>query len=153
MVRCTRRFRTRDFHDVAAARVFTLGRGLRSELTHYRRIYARGYPRISPEQVAWATRTIRAFNYWGIRPVMVLTAAHPVFLRALGPLGWSRRHTDVLRMLRNLRAQFTLLDASRVSAFGGQPGDFYDGVHMRVDNTRRLAAWIVLRARHDLAPP
>ncbi len=146
-------FRRRDFHDVAAAQGFTLGRGLRSEITHYRRIYARGYPRISPEQVAWATRTIRAFNAWGIRPVIVLTPAHPAFLRALGPLGWNRRHTDVLRMLHNLRAQFTLLDASRITSFGGRPGDFYDGVHMRVKNTRRLAAWIVQRARHDLSPP
>jgi hypothetical protein len=92
-------------------------------------------------------------QWLGIRPVIALTPAHPVLSQALGPLGWNRRHTDVLRMLRNPRAQFTLLDASRISSFGGHRGDFYDGVHMRVENTRRLAAWIALRARHDLLPP
>ena len=146
-------FRAHDFHDVAAARGLTLSQGLRLAITRYRRIYQSGYPRISAEQVAWVARTIRAFNSWGIRPVIVLTPAHPTFLRALGPLGWNRRHAEVLRMLRNLRAHFTLLDASRISTFGGRPGGFYDGVHMRVENMRRLAAWIVRQARRDLSGP
>jgi hypothetical protein len=146
-------FRAADFHDAAAARGLTLGQGLRSGITQYRQIYQRGYPRISAEQIAWVARTIRAFNSWGIRPVIVLTPAHPTFLRALGPLGWDRRHAEVLRTLRNLPAHFTLLDASRISTFGGRPGDFYDGVHMRVENTRRLAAWIVRQARRDLTGP
>jgi hypothetical protein len=85
--------------------------------------------------------------------VIVLTPAHPAFLRALGPRGWNRRHTEVLSILRHLHAQFTLLDASHISTFGGRPGGFYDGVHMRVANTRRLASWIVGQARHALSPP
>jgi hypothetical protein len=146
-------FRAHDFHDAAAARGLTLDRGLRFGISHYERIYRSGYPRISPEAVAWVGWTIRAFNQWGIRPVIVLTPAHPAFLRALGPRGWDARHAQVLSMLRALQAQFTLLDASRISTFDGRPDAFYDGVHMRVENTRRLAAWIVRQARGDLTGP
>jgi hypothetical protein len=146
-------FRAHDFHDAATARGLTLGQGLRLAIASYRRIYRSGYPRISPDEVAWVDRTIRAFNSWGIRPVIVLTPAHPAFLRALGPLGWNRRHAETLTMLRGLAADFTLLDASRISTFGGRRGDFYDGVHMRVANTRRLADWIVRQAGPELSAP
>jgi hypothetical protein len=146
-------FRARDFHDAAVARGFTLRQGLRSAISDYTRIYRSGYSRISAERAAWVARTIRAFNSWGIRPVIVLTPVQPAFRRALGPLGWDLRHAEVLSMLRNLRLRFTLLDASSISTFGGRPGDFYDGVHMRVANMRRLAAWIVRQARHDLSVP
>jgi hypothetical protein len=145
--------RAHDFHDAAAARGFTLGQGLRLTVTRYGRIYRSKYPEVSQEQVDWVARTVQVFNSWGIQPVIVLTPGHPNLLRALGPLGWDRRHADVLKMLRNLPGHFALLDASRISTFGGRPGAFYDGVHMRVENTRRLAAWIVRRARNDLTGP
>jgi hypothetical protein len=146
-------FRARDFHDAAAAHGMTLARGLRLAIADYRRIYRTGYPRVDPEQVVWVARTIGALNSWGIRPVIVLTPAQPAFLRALGPVGWNRRHADVLRMLRSLGGRFTLLDASSIATFGGSATGFYDGVHMRVANTRRLAAWVAQRARADLTGP
>ena len=31
-----------------------------------------------------------------------------------------------------------LLDYTKISAFGGHPQDFYDGVHITFDNARRL---------------
>jgi hypothetical protein len=143
-------FRARDFHDVAAANGTTLAQGLQHEIADYRRIYRTGYPQVAPEEVTWVERTIRALDAWGVRPVIVLTPVAPAFRRAVGPDGWNRRHADVLRVLRSLAGRFTLLDASSIAAFGGHAGDFYDGVHMRVANTRRLAAWIVQRARGDL---
>jgi hypothetical protein len=146
-------FRAQDFHDVAASRGLTLRQGLQVGITHYERIYRNRYPRISQEGAAWVARTIRAFNSWGIRPVIVLTPVHPAFRRALGPRGWDQRHSEVLKMLRKLPMRFTLLDASSISTFGGRPGDFYDGVHMRVANMRRLGAWIVRQARLDLSLP
>ena len=108
---------------------------------------------MSAGEAAWVARTVRLFNAWGVRPVIVLTPVHPAFLRAIGHFGWNRRHSDVLRLLRGLRGRFTLLDASRMSSFGGRPDGFYDGVHMRVENTRRLAAWVVRRARRNLVAP
>ena len=143
-------FRARDFHDAAAAHGMTLARGVQLAITDYRRIYRTGYPRVEPQEVAWVARTIRAFNSWGVRPVIVLTPVQPAFMQALGPDGWNQRHADVLKALRALGGRFTLLDASSIATFGGSPKDFYDGVHMRVANTRRLAAWIAQHARGDL---
>ena len=108
-------FRAHDYHDSAAARGFTLAQGLRSGIARYQKIYQSGFPRVSPDEVAWVARTIRAFNSWGVRPVIVLTPAHPAFLRALGPLGWNRRHAEVLSMLRNLGG------ASRCSTRAASP--------------------------------
>jgi hypothetical protein len=146
-------FRAHDFHDAAASGGATLEQGLRAAIARYRTIYTTGFPGLSAGASAWLARTIQAFDAWGVRPVIVLTPAHPAFLRALGPVGWNRRHAAVLRMLRGLRGRFTVLDASRIASFGGRPGGFYDGVHMRVENTRRLAAWIVRQARRELAGP
>ena len=146
-------FRAHDFHDAAAANGTTLAGGLQRAVADYGRIYRTGYPRVAPQEAVWVERVIRAFDAWGVRPVIVLTPAHPAFLRALGPVGWSRRHAEVLQTLRSLAGRFTLLDASSISAFGGRPGDFYDGVHMRVANTRRLAAWIARQAHGELSGP
>jgi hypothetical protein len=146
-------FRASDFHDAAAARGFTLAEALRPSIDHYARIYASGYPRISPARASWVEEAIGAFNSWGCRPVIVLTPAHPALLRALGPHGWNARHDEVLRLLRQLPLHFTLLDASNISTFGGRPSAFYDGVHMRTENMRLLADWIVRRAARDLTGP
>jgi len=96
---------------------------------------------------------IQAFNAWGVRPVIVLTPAHPTFLQALGSAGWNQRHAEALTMLHGLPGTFTLLDASHIASFAGEPSGFYDGVHMRDENARRLAVWIVRRARRALAAP
>ena len=146
-------FRARDFHDAAAAAGMTLGQGLQQAIAHYRGIYTSGFPRVSATEAAWVARTIQAFNAWGVKPVIVLTPAHPAFLRALGSAGWNRRHAEALRMLHATPGTFTLLDASHIASFRGLPSGFYDGVHMRIENTRRLAAWIVRRARRALAAP
>jgi hypothetical protein len=144
-------FRKRDIHDAAAAAGATLAGGLRRISFEYTRIYRSRYPSVSPDGVAWLERTIHAFNDWGVRPVIVLTPVHPALLRALGPAGWTRRHADIESLLQHLQARFTVLDASRISSFGGKPDAFYDGVHMRVANMRLLTAWIERHARHDLA--
>jgi hypothetical protein len=143
-------FRARDFHDAAAAHGATLADGLRRVIGQYRTIYRTRYTQISPDAVAWLKRTLAAFNSWGVTPVLVLTPAHPAFLRAVGPDGWNARHDAVVKLLRGLPEHFTLLDASQISVFGGRPGAFYDGIHMRIENTRRLADWIVKNARPEL---
>ena len=146
-------FRAHDFHDAASANGMTLARGLKLTLAEYGRIYRTGFPRVASDEVAWVARTIAALNAWGVRPVIVLTPLQPSFERTLGQLGWNQRHAEVLRALRSLGGRFTLLDASNIGVFGGSASDFYDGVHMRVANTRRLAAWIAQSARGDLTGP
>ena len=71
----------------------------------------------------------------------------------IGPLGWQRRHAQVVRYLHTVakRIPFELLDASRVATFGGSRRAFYDGVHMTAPNARRLAAWLIRRSRGALS--
>jgi hypothetical protein len=78
----------------------------------------------------------------------VLTPVQPKLLRVIGPLGWQRRHAEVVRYLHTVAKSvpFQLLDASRISTFGGSRRAFYDGVHMTPPNARRLAAWLIQRS-------
>ena len=146
-------YRARDFHDAAFAHGTTTADGVRQSIADYLRLYGR-FPRLSAAAKAWTVRTIAAFNTWGGRPVIVLTPAHPAFLRALGPAGWDRRHADLVAFLEGLRTRlgFVFIDASRISVFGGRATDFYDGIHQRVANQRRLVRWIVARAGAALRP-
>jgi hypothetical protein len=146
-------FRLWDIHDAARARGFTLDQGVALTIQEYSRIYRSGYPALSPGAEHSFARTVGLLNQWGVRPLLVLTPVQPRLLKAIGPLGWNRRHAEVVSYLRRLQGQasFDLLDASHISSFGGRPGDFYDGVHMMVPNLRRLAAWAVSHHRADLS--
>ena len=84
--------------------------------------------------------------------MIVLTPVQPKLLRIIGPLGWQRRHRDVLRYRHTVarRTPFALLDASHVTTFGGSRRGFYDGVHMTEPNARRLVAWAIRRSATTL---
>lgn len=146
-------FRSFDFHDAAAANGTTTADGVRRSIGEYTRLYRR-FPRLSPEAEAWTDRTLTALTTWGVNSVIVLTPVHPALLRALGPIGWNRRHAELVAYLHALQARvpFTLIDASRISTFGGKPGGFYDGVHQRVENLRLLISSVVRRSGDALRP-
>jgi hypothetical protein len=146
-------FRRWDIHDAARARGFSLKQGLALTTQQYTHIYSSEYPALSSQAKLWFSRTLRLLNRWGTRPLIVLTPVQPTMLRAIGPIGWNRRHAQVVAYLRQLQAHesFDLLDASHVASFGGRPRGFYDGVHMTVPNLRRLVAWAVSHHRADLA--
>jgi hypothetical protein len=145
-------FRLWDIHDAARSRGFTLSKGVALTVQEYSRIYRSGYPALSAEAERWFARTVSLLNRRGTRPLLVLTPVQPRLLRAIGPLGWNRRHAQVVAYLRQLQTHlaFDLLDASHISSFGGRAGGFYDGVHMTVPNLRRLVAWAVSQHRADL---
>jgi hypothetical protein len=146
-------YRRFDFHDVAVRRGMTLARSISISLAEYRKIY-RGDTRLSHAAEQRFEQTVAAMNAWHTRPIIVLTPVHPAFARAIGPLGWTLRHRQLVSYLRSLqpRLQFDLLDASNIGAFGGTSRDFYDGVHMKVANVHRLLDWIIRRAGRDLGP-
>jgi hypothetical protein len=142
-----------DFHDLAQARGTSLSTGIGQSITQYRGIYTSGYPGLAPTPERWFERTLRAMHAWGIRPVIVLTPVQPKLLRVIAPLGWQRRHTQVVRYLHTVakRIPFELLDASHVATFEGSRRAFYDGVHMTAPNARRLTAWLIRRSRGALS--
>jgi hypothetical protein len=142
-----------DFHDLAQARGTSLSTGIDQSITQYRSIYTSGYPGLAPTPERWFERTLHAMHAWGTRPVIVLTPVQPKLLRVIGPLGWKRRHDQVVRYLQTLakRTPFELLDASHLATFGGSRRAFYDGVHMTPPNARRLTAWLIRRSRDTLS--
>ena len=146
-------YRSFDFHDVAVRRGMSLARSIAITLAQYRTIY-QGDTRLSPSAERRFEQTVSKMNSWNIRPIIVLTPVHPAFARAIGPLGWTQRHRQLVAYLRSLQARlsFDLLDASNIKTFGGTPHGFYDGVHMKVTNVNRLLDWIVRKAGEDLRP-
>ena len=146
-------YRRFDFHDVATRRGVPLARSIETTLAEYRAIY-RGDTQIAPAAERRLEQTVEAMNSWHVRPIIVLTPVHPRFERAIGPLGWTRRHTQLVTYLHALRSrlQFDVLDASRIGSFGGTRRDFYDGVHMKVANVRRLVDWVIRKAGRVLTP-
>jgi hypothetical protein len=147
-----RGFRRWDFHDLARQRGTSLAASIGGTVAQYRAIYRTGYPTLSRTAEGWFQHTVAALNTWGERPVVVLTPVQPRLLRAIGPIGWNRRHAEVVRYLEGLRRQygFDLLDASRISTFGGSSTAFYDGVHMTVPNVRLLVNWALRNDRGTL---
>jgi hypothetical protein len=146
-------YRSFDFHDVAVRRGLPLARSIGITLAEYRTIY-QGDTRLAPSLERRFEETVSTMNSWNITPVVVLTPVHPAFARAIGPIGWTLRRHQLIAYLRSLqkRVRFDLLDASNIKTFGGARNGFYDGVHMKVANVRRLVDWIVRKAGADLKP-
>ena len=146
-------YRRFDFHDVAVRRGTPLARSIGKTIAEYRAIYA-GDTRFARSAERRFEQSVSTLNRWHVRPVIVLTPVHPRFARELGPLGWTRRRVELVAYLRSLRPhlRFDLLDASEIRSFHGRPQDFYDGVHMKVANVRRLLDWVVAKAHRDLTP-
>lgn len=144
-------FRSFDFHDVAVRRGLSLTRTIDITLAEYRKIYA-GDTTFAPSEQRRFEQTIATMNSWHTRPVIVIPPVHPRFARVIGPLGWTVRHRQLVTYLRSLqpRLHFDLLDASNIHAFGGTSRDFYDGVHMKVKDVRRMLNWIVKKTGRDL---
>lgn len=129
-----------DVNDLRAKRGVPLRDGIAASTEIFAKRYRTDFPGLAQMQKTWFERTLRQMNDWGSTPVIVLSPVHPRLLAALRPLGWDRRHEQVLAYLATLRPhyRFVLLDMSYVSSFGASPRLFFDGVHMKIPNYRRL---------------
>jgi hypothetical protein len=135
--------------------LYAHGRTFNKELALTRGEYIvmyRTYRSLDPGAESYVQSTLGLMNSLGARPVIVLTPMHPRLRQALAPLGWERRHQQVLDYLHSLqrRYDFVLVDLTSLSSFGGSPSLFYDGVHMRVRNLDRLLHTAVDRSQGAL---
>ena len=93
----------------------------------------------SPNQRYFA-RTLALLNSIGVRPVIVIMPTHPLAIELLGEDQWAKQqerlHAAMAEMLT--RYDFALLDYSRIESLDGDPSDFYDGVHVKAENARRI---------------
>ena len=72
--------------------------------------------------------------------LLVLLPIHPKVLAVIATDKWKAAHQHWLDYLTGLQAKysFTYLDFTQISSFGGDPQAFYDGVHFKVKNARRI---------------
>lgn len=142
------------WHDWQRAHGRTTAAGVRWHMSTYGSIYRSGY-RLSGSAKWFATQIVREANAWGATPVIVLTPYHPRLRTYLKGLGWSRAYKQVRRFLGGLtrRHHIKLIDLTYLSAFGGWPDGFYDGVHPRTAMMRQMLRVIAHRSGDLLRPP
>lgn len=85
-------------------------------------------------------RTLALLNSIGVRPVIVIMPTHPWAIELLGEKRWREQRQRLLDSLAEMAKlhDFALLDYTRIESFGGDPDDFYDGVHVKAENARRI---------------
>ena len=89
--------------------------------------------------------TLGYLNEIGGRPVIFAMPVHPKVLKALRAEGWQDRHHRFLAYIDSLHAEydFDFVDLSEIETFGGDPDEFYDGVHIKAANARKVIAELV----------
>ena len=138
----------RNRYDLEVQKGRTLERAVDWTIKEALRRYETTTPALFPRSQAYFEKTIRALNDDDTTPVIVFMPLHPRLLAAVKPAGWSERHSQVMSYLRGLQDEldFTVLDLTELSSFGGDPRDFYDGFHIRKANARRLLDAVVAQA-------
>jgi hypothetical protein len=130
------------------------GRGLDASLAAYAgealRKLAAEAPHGSAQSVGreYFEKTIGLLNAHGTTPVIVLMPTQPDVLAVLAAAGALERRDQLLAYLRGLSPRYRLriVDLTEISSFGGDPVQFYDGVHMMRANADRALRAIVREA-------
>ncbi len=100
------------------------------------------YEGIEEEPLEEFTDAIRIANEHGDVPTIFLTPYHPLAEDLLDRYGMDERADEVRAKLRELQrggdVEFEFVDLSDLDSFGGDPTQFYDGIHMTPKNTARV---------------
>ncbi|MCW2926175.1 MAG: hypothetical protein JWM86_143 [Thermoleophilia bacterium] len=120
-----------------------LQRAVRKQIDQYAGfIFGRdSYVRVMRQPVADFADVVRIANRHGDVPTIFLTPYHPLAEEILAEHDIADRERDVKRTLRKLQRdglRFRVVDLTELESFGGDPAQFYDGVHMTPANTRRV---------------
>jgi hypothetical protein len=127
---------------------YPLEKALAWSIERARERYARTSPALDPRATRYFDRGLALLNGMGSRPLVVFMPLHPRLLDAVRDIGWAARRDEVMSYLRELqrRRDFALVDLTRLSSFGGDPDEYYDGFHITAENARRITREIVARA-------
>ena len=131
------------------------GRTLKESLDAYirRLLEKRGAGDVIPPGPSRAKQyfvdTLAYLNEHDCAPLIVIMPVHPRVIAAVRDERWDERRANFMAYLVGLQDtyHFTILDFTFISRFGGDRALFYDGVHMKQENSRRL-----LQAAIDKAP-
>lgn len=119
-------------------------RAIRRQTTNYANfVFGRdAWDGVEAEPLDEFRRVVRLANRHGDVPTVFITPYHPIAEAQLAEHDLAGRRAEVLERLRRLQAEeelrFALVDLSELDSFGGDPDQFYDGVHMTPENTDRV---------------
>ncbi|MCA9713499.1 MAG: hypothetical protein KC468_02265 [Myxococcales bacterium] len=100
-----------------------------------------GYTGVSAWRVGYFERFLELCAAHRITLYVYITPLHPELVALLrAERDYDARHAEVLALLRAYSDShgFVFKDMSELSMWGGDPANFYDGAHMRVENHRRV---------------
>jgi hypothetical protein len=138
-----------NHYDVLEAQGRTLDQSLaeyiRLALKHRGNGRSRG---VVPRAETYFEKTLALLNEHGTSPLLVIMPVHPRVLAALPAEQWRRSLALFKAKLAELAHTytFTVLDMTHIASFGGDPQAFYDGVHFKVSNARKVIATAVREA-------
>jgi hypothetical protein len=144
-----------NWYDDLAAGGRTLDEAIRQEvsLTLSKTIvpfHRKGWSR----NESYMAKTLALFNARGVAPLLVMMPTQPLAVQLLGAAKWRAQHARFRASLEELHRfyRFTMLDFSTLSSFGGDPSGFYDGIHVRAENARLIAAAAIRLAPRAFSP-
>jgi hypothetical protein len=116
-------------------------------VTRYKNLYKNVYHQMDPQAQRYFERTLALMNRDGATPVLVLTPINPKLKAIVGPLGWDARHRQVVDYLKSLRAKyrFAFVDVTDIRTYGGDPVQFFDGVHLTPVHARSVMDYVLRR--------
>lgn len=141
------------WHDRQRAQGRSAAAGVRYHQRQFASIYGGGRrPRLSGSAKWYATQIVRQANEMGVAPVVVLTPYHPQLRSFLLSRGWRAAHRQVRAFLRDLGRRFSLrvVDLTAGEVVDGRAVSWYDGVHPRAGQMRRIVRAVLRQAGDDL---
>ncbi len=119
---------------------FDLDHHIDETIHHFRRIYA-GFDRLSARRLAYLDALLELAAAKGTRVAIWIPPVHPHFEAALAALpAYPARDREAAEAIAASAARHRVpfLDARRFESFGGDPALYYDGIHVREENDRRI---------------
>jgi hypothetical protein len=101
-----------------------------------------GYTGVDPKGLDMLRRTIELANRHGDVPTLWVTPYAPGAMQYLPKEQYDRRDHAFREAIKRLQADdslhFAFVDFADISAFGGSPTEFFDGIHMTEKNTAKV---------------
>ena len=109
-----------------------------NSIERYSDLHKNVYKGLDPTAQEYFEKTLSFMNEQGQTPLIMLTPINPKLRKILAPLGWTKRHEEVVAYVGSLQGEyaFAFLDMTDPRVFDFDKKEWYDGVHMTTVNTR-----------------
>ena len=109
-----------------------------NSIERYSDLHKNVYKGLDPTAQEYFEKTLSFMNEQGQTPLVMLTPINPKLRKILAPLGWTKRHEEVVAYVGSLQGEyaFAFLDMTDPRVFDFDKKEWYDGVHMTTVNTR-----------------